>query len=167
MQALEHQRDATLQALADHYAAGHVTTGTLEHRVEQTMHARTIAALRDAVWDLPPLGTSLLRALTGRFVSAEPARRIAFRTAQAKVDLDVDAGPRTYLVGRSRSCDVVLADPAVSRRHALISVRGDRCSIRNLASMNGTHVNGRPVTTAVLRAGDVVTFGGAVDALVR
>ena len=33
--------------------------------------------------------------------------------------------------------------------------------------MNGTHVNGRPVTTAVLRAGDVVTFGGAVDALVR
>jgi hypothetical protein len=166
MQALEQQRDATLQALADHYAAGHVRTGTLEHRVEQTMHARTITALRDAVWDLPPLGTSLVRALTGRF-EPEPARRIAFRTGQATVDLDLESGPRTYLVGRSRACDVVLADPAVSRRHALISIRGDRCSVRNLASMNGTRVNGRPVTTAVLRAGDVVSFGGAVDALVR
>jgi pSer/pThr/pTyr-binding forkhead associated (FHA) protein len=45
----------------------------------------------------------------------------------------------------------VVADPAVSRRHAEISVRGDRCSIRNLASLNGTHVN----------------VGGAVEAFVR
>ena len=166
MQALEQQRDATLRALAEHYAAGHVRTGTLEHRVEQTVRARTVTALRDAVWDLPPLGHSLIRALTGR-CEPEPARRIAFRTAGATVDLDLEGGPHTYLVGRSRACDVVLADPAVSRRHALVSIRGDRCSVRNLASMNGTHVNGRPVTTAVLRAGDVVTFGGAVDALVR
>ena len=166
MQALEQQRDATLRALADHYAAGHVRTGTLEHRVEQTVHARTVTALRDAIWDLPPLGQSFLRALTGRFES-DPARRIAFRTAQATLDLDLEGGPHTYLLGRSRTCDVVLADPAVSRRHALISVRGDRCSVRNLASMNGTHVNGRPVTTAVLRPGGVITFGGTVDAHVR
>jgi FHA domain/Domain of unknown function (DUF1707) len=165
-QALEQQRDETLGALAAHYAAGHVRTGTLEHRVEQTMRARSVAALRDAVWDLPPLGRSLLRALTARF-EREGATRIAFRTAAATLDIDLAGGPRTYVVGRSRSCDVVLTDPAVSRRHAEISVRGDRCSIRNLASMNGTQVNGLPVTTAVLHAGDVVSFGAAVDAFVR
>ena len=162
---LEARRDETLGVLAAHYAAGHVHTGTLEHRVEQTMSARTESSLRDVVWDLPPLGRSLLQALTGRF-ARERATRIAFRTAGGAIDLDLDGGPQTWLVGRSRSCDVVLADPAVSRRHALVSVRGDRCSIRNLASMNGTQLNGLAVTTAVLYAGDVVTFGGAVEALV-
>jgi hypothetical protein len=166
MQALEHRRDETLDALAAHYAAGHVHTGTLEHRVEQAMRARTVSALRDAVWDLPPLGRSLLHALTTRF-EGERATRIAFRTAATTLDVDLASGPRTYLVGRSRSCDIVLPDPAVSRRHALISVRGDRCSVRNLASMNGTQVNGLPVTSVVLHAGDVVSFAGAVDAFVR
>jgi hypothetical protein len=166
MQALEQQRDRTLQVLASHYAAGHVHTSTLEYRVEQTMRARTVAGLRDVVWDLPPLGRSLLRALTGPRERELPAR-IAIRAATGTIELDVAAGPWTCVVGRSRACDVVLADPAVSRRHAVISVRGDRCSIRNLASMNGTLVNGRPVSTAVLQAGDAVSFGGAVEAFVR
>ena len=168
MQALEQRRDETLDVLASHYAAGHVHIGTLEHRVDDVMRARTVAALRDVVWDLPPLGRSLRDALTSAFErDRQRATRIAIRTAAGTIDLDLDAGPRTYLVGRSRASDVVLPDPAVSRRHALISVRGDRCSIRNLASMNGTEVNGRPVTTAVLHAGDVVSFGGAVEAFVR
>ena len=166
MQAIEQRRDETLDVLASHFAAGHVHTATLEHRVEQAMHARTIAALRDVVWDLPPMGRSVLRALTSPFERAR-ATRIAIRTAAGTIDIDLDAGPRTYLVGRSRTCDVVVADPAVSRRHAEVSIRGDRCSIRNLASMNGTHVNGRPITTATLHAGDVVSFGGAVEAFVR
>ena len=166
MQALEQSRAETLDALGAHYAAGHVHTGTLEHRAEQAMRARTLGALRDVVWDLPPLGRSVIRALTGPFERERPTR-IAIRTAATTLDIDLADDPRTYLVGRSRACDVVLPDPAVSRRHALISVRGERCSIRNLASMNGTHVNGRPITTAVLHAGDLVCFAGAVDAYVR
>lgn len=166
MQALEQRRDQTLDLLASHFAAGHVRMPTLELRVEQAMRARTAAGLRDVLWDLPPLGRSLLQAVASTF-ERHRATRAAILTAAGTIDLDLDAGPRTYLVGRSRACDVVLPDPAVSRRHAEISVRGDRCSIRNLASMNGTIVNGRPVTTAVLRAGDVVSFGGAVEAFVR
>ena len=165
MQALERRRDETLEALAAHYAAGHVHTATLEHRVEEIMRAVSPRALRDVTWDLPPLGRSLWRAITEHF-AGEPATRVAFLTPQP-VALELGPEPATYLVGRSRECDVVLADPAVSRRHALISSRGDRCMIRNLASMNGTHVNGRPVTTALLHAGDVVCFGASVEALVR
>lgn len=166
MQPLEHRRDETLDVLASHYAAGHVHTATLEHRVEQAMTARTTAGLREVLWDLPPLGRSLLHAVTSPFERAR-ATRIAIRTAGGNVELGLEAGPWTSLIGRSSVCDVVLHDPAVSRRHAEVSVRGDRCSIRNLASLNGTQVNGRPVTTAVLHAGDVVCFGGAVEAFVR
>lgn len=165
MEALEHRRGATLDRLAAHYAAGHVHENTLEHRVEEAMRAASPAALREVVWDLPPLGSSLWRAVAERF-ERERARRIAFCVPGGRT-LELGAGPRTCVVGRSSSCDVVLTDPAVSRRHALISVRADRCSIRNLASLNGTFVNGCPVTTAVLHAGDVVSFGGAVEAVVR
>ena len=161
---LEQRREQTLDTLASHFAAGQLHERTLEQRVEEAMRARTPAALREVTWDLPPLGRSLWRSLAERFERGR-ATRISFRTLR-EVSVPLDAGPRTYLIGRSRSCDIVLPDPAVSRRHALLSVRGDRCSIRNLASTNGTQVNGRPVSTAVLHAGDVVWFGGAVDALV-
>ena len=162
---LEQRRERTLDALASHFAAGQLHERTLEHRVEEAMRAQTPAALREVTWDLPPLGRSIWRALAERFDRGR-ATRISFRTPH-EISVALDTGPRTYLIGRSRSCDIVLGDPAVSRRHALLSVRGDRCSIRNLASTNGMAVNGRPVTTAVLHAGDVICFGGAVDALVR
>src|SRR5689334_408033 len=47
-------------------------------------------------------------------------------------------------LGRSEraGADVVLAYPAVNRRHALIRRRPDGCYIEDLRSRNGTTVNG-------------------------
>jgi hypothetical protein len=143
---LERRRDAALSGLRSHYAAGHVRTGTLEHRVEAALTAQTVRELDDTTWDLP------------RRPCTPACARIVFELPDP-VELGFD-GPRTWLVGRSRSCDVVLADPAVSRRHAEISLRGGRCTIRDLASMNGLTVNGGPVVTAALIAGDTVVCGG-------
>jgi hypothetical protein len=165
MPALEHRRDQTLDILASSFAAGHVREGTLEHRVEAAIRARSSSALDAVTWDLPPHGRARWRALLRERFERPPAARITFH-APSELTIALDEGPSTYLVGRSRACDIVLRDPQVSRHHALISVRGDRCSIRNLASTNGTEVNGRPITTAVLHAGDRVCFGRAVDALV-
>ena len=64
------------------------------------------------------------------------------------------------VVGRSRDCDVVLADSNVSRRHAQISPAPGGWAIEDLGSTNGVRVNGRPIAgRQALRGGDDVEFG--------
>src|SRR4051812_22561587 len=65
-------------------------------------------------------------------------------------------------IGRSASCDVVLTDDSVSRRHAEIALRGGVCVVRDLGSCNGTWVNGRVVQRARLRRGDELQLGETV-----
>ncbi len=62
-------------------------------------------------------------------------------------------------LGRSPQSDIVLADPSVSRNHALLDVRGDALLVRDADSTNGTFVNGERVAQRALRPGDNVTFG--------
>ena len=53
-------------------------------------------------------------------------------------------------------------EQGVSRMHAMISIRGDRVTITDLGSANGTWVNGdrvSPHTARVLNHGDLVTLG--------
>ncbi len=50
-------------------------------------------------------------------------------------------------------------DLAMSRRHFQISFDGRSCQLRDLQSSNGTQVNGKTVTTAVLRDGDQIEAG--------
>jgi pSer/pThr/pTyr-binding forkhead associated (FHA) protein len=95
-----------------------------------------------------------------------PCAKVAFKIAP-EITLPVGGGPSTWLLGRSSACDVMFLDPAISRRHALLSTRGGQCSIRDLGSTNGTQVNGEPVETAVLHAGDVLTLAGVSHAVVR
>jgi len=44
----------------------------------------------------------------------------------------------SILVGRSESCDLVLKDPSVSRRHASVTLDGDSVVVEDLESSNGT-----------------------------
>jgi hypothetical protein len=166
--ALERLRERTLDALGRHYAAGHVRDRTLEHRVQTALMAQTSADLADVMWDLPPLDVSAWKKLLAQLAGLperRPCTRMAFKVAP-EVVLDLEARPRTWLIGRSGTCDVVLHAPAVSRRHALVSVRGGRCSIRDLGSSNGIRVNGHTVNVAQLAVGDVVTLGSVVHAVV-
>ena len=54
--------------------------------------------------------------------------------------LVVGAGGAT--LGRSRTCDVVLDDPNVSRQHAEVRPRGGGWFVADLGSTNGVAVNG-------------------------
>jgi hypothetical protein len=63
------------------------------------------------------------------------------------------------LLGRSRECDLVLADPNVSRRHAELRQGGGAWTIVDLGSTNGVKVNGRRVDQAALEPGDRITLG--------
>ncbi|WP_299952233.1 FtsK/SpoIIIE domain-containing protein [uncultured Modestobacter sp.] len=51
-------------------------------------------------------------------------------------------GQGTLVVGRASGCGLVLTDPDVSRRHAVVSVAGGRVSVADLGSANGTSVSG-------------------------
>jgi serine/threonine protein kinase len=65
----------------------------------------------------------------------------------------------SVMVGRDRSCAIVLTHPAVSRRHARITLSGAVCVLEDLKSANGTYVNNTRVERAKLKPGDVVRFG--------
>jgi Protein of unknown function (DUF3662)/FHA domain len=66
-------------------------------------------------------------------------------------------------IGRSRDCDVVLADPNVSRRHAELRPDGHGgWQVRDLGSTNGVKVNGRKIDgAAALESGDRLALGTA------
>ena len=63
------------------------------------------------------------------------------------------------MVGRDRTCSIVLSHPAVSRRHARITLSGTAWVLEDLQSANGTYVNNTRVDKVKLKAGDVVRFG--------
>ena len=65
-------------------------------------------------------------------------------------------------IGRE-GCDVLLPDPDVSRRHAVVLDTTSGPALHDLDSTNGTFVNGRRIRDAHrLRAGDVVQFGNTI-----
>jgi pSer/pThr/pTyr-binding forkhead associated (FHA) protein len=73
-------------------------------------------------------------------------------------------GPDPVIVGReSQMAKFVIADPAISRRHAQISRHGDAYVIEDLNSTNGTFINAkRVVGTVQLTPGDLIELGTAV-----
>ena len=67
-----------------------------------------------------------------------------------------------FSIGRDASCDLLIADMTVSRVHARLERTPDGWLLTDLASTNGTRVNGWRVRGRVpVRAGDLVSFGTA------
>ena len=68
--------------------------------------------------------------------------------------------PEGGTIGRSRDCDIVLDDVAVSRRHAEIRPGTDGWTVADLDSTNGLMVNGRGVRDVqALKPGDRIELG--------
>ncbi len=63
------------------------------------------------------------------------------------------------VIGRSRDCDIRLADPNVSRRHAEVRQEGAAYWVQDLGSTNGLTVNGRRQQRAKLEHEDRITIG--------
>ncbi len=68
------------------------------------------------------------------------------------------AGERT-LIGRSPECDVFLDDVTVSRKHAALVREGDRFTVEDQGSLNGTFVNKKRIESAPIRSGDELQIG--------
>lgn len=74
-----------------------------------------------------------------------------------KIDIDKDE----ITIGRSDQNDISFDDPAASGKHCVIMRSGNRYTIKDLRSTNGTRLNGRNIVEARLKPGDVITVGVA------
>jgi len=70
----------------------------------------------------------------------------------------VPEGERTT-IGRSPECGIFLDDVTVSRKHAVLHRQGDRWTIEDQGSLNGTFVNRERVDSAWLGDGDEIQIG--------
>ena len=63
------------------------------------------------------------------------------------------------VLGRGSGCDIVIADPGISRRHLEIDITPNCVIARDLGSTNGTYVEGHQVPAATLLDGNTITIG--------
>ncbi len=120
-----------------------------------------------------PLSLSLKKATAADSGSAPDAESVA--SAGETVIMGVPKTPHAYLIeedsgkthkvgkdttiGRAPTNDVVLSSPAVSKEHARIKYEDEKFVLYDLASTNGTFVNGSKIIKRTLRDGDEVMFG--------
>jgi len=71
----------------------------------------------------------------------------------------VQLGARALVVGAHASCDLVLTDAKVSRRHAELAITPEGIRIKDLGSTNGTWWQGSRVGEVVVPVGATVKFG--------
>ena len=71
-----------------------------------------------------------------------------------------ELGPNPVMIGRSRACTISIRDDErLSRTHCLVRRRHGRWIVTDLNSANGVYVNGRRVSEAELKDGDVIQVG--------
>ncbi len=82
-------------------------------------------------------------------------------TAGPDRGLTVELSGAPTVIGRGEEAGLRLSDQELSRRHCQVTVRGRRAELRDLASTNGTSLNGRPLgEPCELKDGDVIGLGG-------
>lgn len=142
------------------YANGLLSEETFTARLDQLLSEPLIEPRR-LVGDL-----SFRRAAGWRARLATALRRrraVVAAPAQDEVLLALDwtGASAELVVGRHHSCEVVLDEPSVSRRHARLVFRDGTWVLQDLESTNGTIVNGTIVGRCALRPGDQLILGYA------
>ena len=84
-------------------------------------------------------------------------------TTESQGKVAYEFAEQSITVGRAQDNMIVIDDPSVSNRHALLEMSGETYRLKDLDSTNGTKVNGIPITDTVLRFDDRVRFG-AIEA---
>ena len=149
------------RTLSAAYADGLLSEETFTGRLEQVLKARLLDPRR-LIGDLN-LRPSRRGTWTRMRDAAETtlARLVGVDrpSDSTLLALDWTGEQEELLVGRHPDCDVVLADPSVSRHHARLVYRGSRWIIQDLQSTNGTILNGNQIGRSELQPGDRLLLG--------
>jgi adenylate cyclase len=70
-----------------------------------------------------------------------------------------DLSPGVTVAGRAPTCDLILDDASISRRHARFDADAHDCRVTDLGSRNGVYRNGELITEAKLQDGDNLMLG--------
>lgn len=115
-----------------------------------------------------PVSTKDPEGTGSRAVPTDTAERLGLPSAGAALIVRDDKGKEKerisitqtpLVIGRMSTCDVVLSDPNVSRRHAELRRESGRWLLVDLGSTNGTLVNGKLAREHELRGGEDLSFG--------
>jgi hypothetical protein len=112
--------------------------------------------------EIAPGATMIYKAPVQPPTEAVSAAELGMEEEQVALTVDGtrhEVKERRAVLGRSRECDVQLADSNVSRRHAELRHEGASYWIVDLGSTNGVELNGKRVKRAKLRDGDTITLG--------
>ena len=165
---------ATLQIAEPILHALHLPDWTLSVVVALLALGFPVTAVLAWLFDIGPRGFERTPSIRGSDETqapptrASPHRRRAGADGPAPVSVRVvrgDAEPRdarfgeTFLVGRSRECDVRVREPFVSRQHLRVTFDGERWWLKDLETMSGTYVEGKAIREFPLREAVEVQLG--------
>ncbi|MGI8507137.1 MAG: FHA domain-containing protein [Solirubrobacteraceae bacterium] len=141
-----------------------MSQSTLVHRLDLLFKSRLIDPSRlvgDLVRRAPRRAwhTAVADAIAALTRSLHPSAAVELTARPSLLALDWDGGQEELLLGREETCDVVLSDRCVSRRHARLIFRDGSWIICDLQSTNGTTVNNVRVGRCQLHPGDRVGLG--------
>jgi hypothetical protein len=178
-------RDHAVNELRNEFVEGRLSHETFMYRMQTAMDARNRGQLANLFTDLPSqrswrarwlarirtaIGSGPADALPAAAgsgpVRSGPGTRLAGPgVAPAPLFFPPGRGDR-FTIGRTRDCDLCLADPSVSRRHAELIRDAEGWLLNDLGSRNGTRLNGWLVReTVAVRAGDRLELGSAIFVL--
>ncbi|MER8044778.1 DUF1707 and FHA domain-containing protein [Streptomyces sp. NPDC094032] len=159
------ERDRALAVLREGAAQGRLSHDTFLFRMERALAARRSDELALLTADLtaPSPWTRRVVGAVEKMSAFTVSVRRAWRAERLPKLLLPIPGPHPLRIGRDPVNGLRLSHETVSRLHAELSQQGGLWVLRDLGSTNGTTVNGRRVTGAVVvRAGDMVGFGQMV-----
>ncbi|MBO0517589.1 DUF1707 and FHA domain-containing protein [Streptomyces beijiangensis] len=156
------ERDRVLGVLKEGAAQGRLSHDTFMRRMELALAARRSDELAALTADLETESrwSQRLFATVGRMSAFTVRLRRTWQAERLPKLLLPEPGPYPLRIGRDPANGLRLSHETVSRIHAELTVQAGMWVLRDLGSTNGTTVNGRRVTGAiVVNDGDSVSFG--------
>jgi len=181
LRASDAERDHAVSELRNEFAEGRLSHETFVYRMQSALDARNRGQLAGLFTDLPSRRPGLMTRIRAALRGVPRTRQAAGPspgpapqpilpappgppgTGAGRVPAPLVFPPGSgtrFTIGRTRDCDLCLADLSVSRMHALLVRREEGWVLSDLGSHNGTRLNGWLVREPVqVRAGDRVEFG--------
>ncbi len=96
-----------------------------------------------------------------------PAKKAGFALEVVKLNKNFDLKDGSTIIGRTIGCDIIIDDSSMSRTHAVITITGDKLTIKDLGSSNGTSVDKKRIGTEVEITPVSVIKLGMVDVKIK